>query len=123
MNAFCGKSERLINEPIYFSSPGYPIKPYPNDAKCVWDFTNDKAPNLLTFKLIDLETEVDSDFIEVRNKDEKGFILKSFSGSSLSGAVTTTTDSRMWVKFQSDFETNKKGFQAIVYPGINDLRF
>ena len=118
VNDRCSKSHRVIKEPVYISSPGYPTKPYPNDAKCIWDFTNDKAPNLLTFKLIDLETEVESDFIEVRNENKDGFILKSFSGSSLSGAVTTTMDSKMWVKFQSDFETNGKGFQAVVYPGM-----
>ena len=118
MKEECGGSHRLKDDPIYFSSPGFPSKNYPNDVKCIWDFINDKNPNLLTFKLLELQTEPKADLIEVRNKDENGFILKSYSGNRMRGAVTTTTDSQMWVKFQSDFETNDKGFQAVVYPGI-----
>ena len=107
----------LVNDPVYINSPGYPTKPYPNDIKCIWDFRNDKVPYLLTFQMLDLKTEEKADFVEVRNKDEEGYILRKYSGNSFNGAVVTAADSHLWIKFQSDFESNDKGFRAVVYPG------
>lgn len=107
-----------MNDPVYINSPGYPTKPYGNDIKCVWNFQNDKIPNILTFQLLDLDTEQDADFVEVRNEDKDGFLLGKYSGNTIGNkAVVTTTESSMWVKFQSDFEDNRKGFRAIVRPG------
>uniref|UniRef100_A0A7M5WWI0 Uncharacterized protein n=1 Tax=Clytia hemisphaerica TaxID=252671 RepID=A0A7M5WWI0_9CNID len=113
----CGGQMLIVNDPVYINSPGYPLKPYPNDVKCVWDFRNDKVPYLLTFRMLELKTEEKADFVEVRNKDEEGYILRKYSGNSFNGAVVTAADSHLWIKFQSDFESNDKGFRAVVYPG------
>ena len=114
----CDTQLRVVKNPVYIKSPGYPNKPYGNDIKCVWRFKNDKSPNVLTFILLDLDTEEDADFVEVRDVDKDGFLLGKYSGNTIgSKAVVTTTESSMWVKFQSDFEDNRKGFRAVVYPG------
>ena len=68
--------------------------------------------------MLDLDTEKNSDFIEVRNGNKDGFLLEKYSGNDMKDRAVTTSESTMWVQFRSDFEGSGKGFRAIIVPGM-----
>lgn len=118
MKKECGVTEVSVipQQSKYISSPNYP-KNYDDDSTCVWKINNNNKFNLMTFQIIDMNTELDNDIVEVRNGGETGYLLGKFSGTMLPAPVFSTED-KFWVKFQSDFENNMKGFKAKIQDGM-----
>ena len=108
-----------INGTTFINSPKYPSN-YPDNKKCTWVIKNKDPTKILTFQLFELETE-ENDFVEVRDGfSEDNVLLAKYYGNFFNQQKTTifTTTSNMFVKFQSNFQINQKGFRAAIYSGI-----
>ncbi|XP_047133368.1 uncharacterized protein LOC100208285 isoform X1 [Hydra vulgaris] len=106
------------NKPEYISSPNFPLN-YPDNTKCEWTIRNEDPSKILTFQLLELETE-ENDFIEVRDGlTEDNALLGKFFGnfSNIQKRHIFTSNFKMHVKFQSNFQLNQKGFRAVIFSG------
>ncbi|XP_038067010.1 uncharacterized protein LOC119737019 isoform X2 [Patiria miniata] len=113
----CGN--RSISLPAVFdyvtlSSPNHP-NPYPNSADCVWIVT---APQdsymVIKFLSLDIETCCDTLSIgEGNDVEDRTSIHKQLYGNTLP-MLMVIPSSVVWLRFQSDYETQKQGFQAEV---------
>ena len=105
---------------VYISSPKYPNN-YPDDKKCVWRIKNANTYKVLTMQILELDTEEGNDIVEVRDGyTAADYVLARASGKKIPPPIFSSKD-KLWIKFQSNFEKNKKGFRAIIRSGIINI--
>lgn len=92
-------------------SKNYP-NDYPNDANSTLVIAAANQDSILTFDIADYELEQYYDFLEIRDgaSSSDALIIK-LEGTSTTPTTITTTGNRCYLKFVSDYITNKKGFR------------
>ncbi|KAL9985300.1 hypothetical protein ACROYT_G007688 [Oculina patagonica] len=115
LDGACSQMIQLTNASGRFSSPNFPSN-YPGDAQCGWNISIPAGYKIyLTFLEFDLEecgSSCTCDYVEVA--DSKDFSSKK-CGTIPSGEweVKDVIDPNIVVKFKSDSQSNKKGFEAV----------
>lgn len=115
LDGACSQMKQLTNMSGWFSTPNFPSN-YPGNTECSWNISIPAGYKIyLTFLEFELEecgSSCTCDYVEVsygRDSSNKrcgtipsgGWEVKDFSGDSI------------MVKFKSDAQSNKKGFQAV----------
>ncbi|XP_057592056.1 deleted in malignant brain tumors 1 protein-like [Hippopotamus amphibius kiboko] len=99
------------------SSPFYP-RNYPNNANCVWDIEVQKNYRvILVFKDVQLEGGCNYDYIEVFDGPYNRSRLFSRICDGSSGFFTSSSNS-MSIRFVSDSDMAKRGFEAEYYSSL-----
>lgn len=103
----------FISESGRFASPGFPNS-YPQNAECVWTIGGWPGNKVtLTFESFNVEVSDDCnrDYVEVHQESMEGPLIGHFCGDQIP-VSNITTESKLWVKFNSDQQGMAGGFTA-----------
>lgn len=120
----CPKDGVLRGTSGSLASPGFPIS-YPNDVTCSWIIEVPESYFVqLTFETFELSMETCTisslckcDHVEARDgKRASSLKLKKLCGNNKPSTLQSS-GRYMWVEFQSDSKTTRKGFNATFKAG------
>uniref|UniRef100_A0AAX7U3F9 Cubilin n=1 Tax=Astatotilapia calliptera TaxID=8154 RepID=A0AAX7U3F9_ASTCA len=102
----------LVMETGAFNSPNYPDA-YPPNVECVWTIRSSPGNRIqLSFMLVNLNSDCQNDYLEIREGNATGPLVDRFCGNSLPSNYTSVIAHIMWVKFVSDASVSGAGFRA-----------
>ena len=111
----CNGTSIINRTEVILSSPGYPDLDYPADKTCeriirFLEKTPFRVEFLGDFVLHEKKDGCNRDFIEIRNGEDVNSPLIMKECGDVKPEAMTLFGNSVWIKFQSDHVTNKKGF-------------
>ncbi|XP_071156308.1 cubilin-like isoform X2 [Mytilus edulis] len=118
--ATCGGTIR--GQSGYIQSPNFP-SPYDSNMDCEW-YIHAPTGHYMTFNFLSFNLQYGSnctvvDYVEIREHNSTGPLLKRACGSSTPASVDTS-DSFAYVRFKSNSASNQPGFKLAFHASVEE---